>query len=233
MNTQSIIELARKSSRTTLTEVESKIVLQEAGIDVVKPTLVTSKGEAVIASKAMGLPVALKIVSPDITHKTDLGGVRLKLQTLKQVESAYDEIMSAVKEKKPDAVIEGMSVQKMARPGVEVIIGMTKDAQFGPVLMFGLGGVMVEILKDVSFRLTPLERIDARQMIEEIKGFPLLKGYRGSEEVDIPYLEGMLLKMSEFVEVHPEIKEVDLNPVFAYSKGALAVDARIILERLD
>jgi len=118
----------------------------------------------------------------------------------------------------------------MARPGVEVIIGMSQDAQFGPVLMFGLGGILVEVLKDVSFRIVPLSRRDAAEMIREIKGYPLLQGYRGREAVDISYLEELLIKVSNFAEHNPEVKELDLNPVFAYSDGAVAVDARVILE---
>ncbi|MDP2947965.1 MAG: acetate--CoA ligase family protein, partial [Chloroflexota bacterium] len=114
-------------------------------------------------------------------------------------------------------------------PGVEVIMGMTKDAQFGPVLMFGLGGVFVEVLKDVAFRIVPLEPRDARQMIREIQGFPVLEGVRGQEPADLAALENMLLRLSSFVEEHPEIAELDLNPVFAYKDGALAVDARIVL----
>jgi acyl-CoA synthetase (NDP forming) len=121
-------------------------------------------------------------------------------------------------------------VQKMARPGVEVIIGMTKDEQFGPVLMFGLGGVLVEVLKDVSFRIVPLTKRDAAEMVREIKGYPLLEGYRGQEAVNISYLEELLLKVSDFVEQNPEIKELDLNPIIAYRDGAIAVDARIMLE---
>jgi acyl-CoA synthetase (NDP forming) len=120
-------------------------------------------------------------------------------------------------------------VQKMARPGVEVIIGMSQDDQFGPVLMFGLGGILVEVLKDVSFRLVPLAKRDAAEMVREIKGYPLLEGYRGGEAVKISYLENLLLKVSDFVEKNPEVKELDLNPIFAYSDGALAVDARVIL----
>jgi acyl-CoA synthetase (NDP forming) len=138
--------------------------------------------------------------------------VKLGLKTSKQVESAYEEILSAVKQKYPRALIDGISVQKMARPGVEVIIGMTKDPQFGPVLMFGLGGILVEILKDVSFRIVPLEREDAREMIREIKGYPRLEGFRGGEPIDISILEEILLKVSRFVDDHTEIKELDLNP---------------------
>ena len=129
----------------------------------------------------------------------------------------------------PQAMIEGVSVQKMARPGVEVIIGMSKDAQFGPVLMFGLGGVLVEILKDVSFRIVPLAKRDAREMIKEIKGYPLLEGYRGQEPVDVANLEELIFMVSSFVEQNPEVAELDLNPIFAYSDGAVAVDARVIL----
>jgi acyl-CoA synthetase (NDP forming) len=135
-----------------------------------------------------------------------------------------------VKQKFPKATIEGVAVQSMARPGTEVIIGMTKDAQFGPVLMFGLGGVWVEVLKDVSFRIVPLTRRDATEMIKEIKGYPLLEGYRGMEPANIKVLEDMLLKVSEFMDRTPEIKEMDLNPVFAYKDGAVAVDARVVLE---
>ena len=117
----------------------------------------------------------------------------------------------------------------MARYGVEVIIGMSKDAQFGPVLMFGLGGVLVESLKDVSFRIVPLVKRDAKEMIREIKGYPLLEGYRGSEPVDVANLEELILNVSSFVEQYPEVEELDLNPIFAYSDGAVAVDARVIL----
>jgi acyl-CoA synthetase (NDP forming) len=174
--------------------------------------------------------VALKIVSPEISHKSDVGGVKLGLKTAKQVEAAYEEILSAVKKIYPHAVIDGVSVQKMARPGTEVIVGMTKDAQFGPVLMFGLGGILVELLKDVSFRIVPLEQEDAREMIHEIKGYPMFEGFRGREPVDTSVLEEILLKVSRFVDDHPEIKELDLNPIFAYKDGAVTVDARIILE---
>jgi acyl-CoA synthetase (NDP forming) len=118
----------------------------------------------------------------------------------------------------------------MAKQGIEVIIGMTKDAQFGPVIMFGLGGILVEVLKDVSFRIVPMTKRDASEMIGEIKGYPILKGYRGQDPADIPFLEDLIVKVSQFVDKNPEIKELDLNPVFAYKDGALAVDARIILE---
>jgi len=230
---QKIITKARKESRTLLTEIEAKELLKEAGINVVETKLATSKEQAVAISQKLGFPVALKIASTDIIHKSDAGGVKLGLKTVAQVSKAYDDIMKSIKKTIPNARIEGVSVQKMAKPGVEVIIGMSKDAQFGPVLMFGLGGIFVEILKDVSFRIVPLMKRDAKDMIREIKGFPLLQGYRGSEPVDLENLENILLKISEFVEKTPEVKELDLNPIFAYKDGAVAVDARVILEKAD
>lgn len=231
MAMQKIIEKARKEGRTLLTEIEAKELLKGAGISVVETKLATSKEEAIAISQKFGFPVVLKIASADVVHKSDAGGVKLGLKTATQVGKAHDDIMKSIKKAFPDAKIEGVSVQKMAKPGVEVIIGMSKDAQFGPVLMFGLGGVLVEILKDVSFRIVPLLKRDAKEMIRDIKGFPLLQGYRGSDPVDIENLENMLLKVSEFVEKTPEVKELDLNPIFAYKDGAVAVDARVILEK--
>ena len=225
-----IISLARKEKRTALTEVESKQIIGEVGIEVVETKLARTKEEAISIAKQMGFPVALKIVSPDIIHKSDSGGVKLGLKNAADVGRAYSEIRATIKQKEPKAKIHGVSIQKMSRPGVEVIMGMTKDAQFGPVLMFGLGGVFVEVLKDVSFRIVPIVKRDANQMIEEIKGYPVLQGYRGQEPANIPALEDMLLRLSDFIEQTPEIKELDLNPILAYADGAVAVDARVILE---
>ncbi|MCK4331321.1 MAG: acetate--CoA ligase family protein [Dehalococcoidia bacterium] len=230
MTKNEILSQARKQKRTLLTEIESKEFLKEAGIPVVEAKLARTKKEAVAISKEMGFPVVLKVMSPDVIHKSDSGGVKLGLSNAAQVGRACSEIRSAVKQHYPKAKIQGISVQKMARPGVEVIIGMTKDAQFGPVLMFGLGGILVEVLKDVSFRIVSLTKRDAREMIKEIKGYPILEGYRGQEPADVPFLEGLLVKVSDFVDKNPEIKELDLNPIFAYKDGAVAVDARVILE---
>jgi len=230
MTGQDIIGRARSEGRSLLTEVEAKDLLREAGISVVDTRLATSREEAISIAGTLGLPVALKIASADVVHKSDAGGVKLGLETAEQVGKAYDDIMDAIRKAFPDARIQGVSVQKMARPGVEVIIGMSKDAQFGPVLMFGLGGILVEILKDVSFRIVPLVKRDAAEMVREIKGYPLLEGYRGSEPADVGNLENLILKVSDFVEKTPDIKELDLNPIFAYSDGAVAVDARVVLE---
>ncbi len=229
MSTIEIIDKAKSEGRTILTEVESKQVLAEAGISTARAQLAASREEAVTAARQIGLPVVLKIVSPDISHKSDVGGVKLNLGSEEEVAAAFDEIVATARRAEAGATVLGVSVQKMARPGVEVIMGMTKDPQFGPVLMFGLGGVFVEVLKDVAFRIVPLEPRDARQMIRDIQGFPVLEGFRGQEPADLAALEDMLIRLSTFVEEHPEIQELDLNPIFAYKDGALAVDARIVL----
>ncbi len=213
-----------------MNEVESKEFIQASGIPVVQARLAASQREAVALAGEIGFPVALKIVSPEIIHKSDVGGVRLGLKSQAEVRRAYSEIVSAAKRSNAAAHILGVSVQAMATPGVEVILGMTQDPQFGPVLMFGLGGVMVEVLKDVAFRLVPLTRYDARQMVREIRGYPILNGYRGHEPADVAALEDSLLKLSRFIEAHPEVNELDLNPVFAYRNGVLAVDARVVLK---
>jgi acyl-CoA synthetase (NDP forming) len=225
-----IIADALQQGRTLLTEIEAKQVLQELGIATAMGQLATSEAEAVQAAEAIGFPVVLKISSAEIVHKSDGGGVQLNLQTPDAVRQAYRDIMQRVAEREPNASIEGVAVQPMAQPGTEVIIGMSKDVSFGPVLMFGLGGVMVEILKDVAFRIVPISERDAEEMIRDIKGFPVLDGYRGAAPADLSALQHMLCTISDFVEATPAVKEIDLNPVYAYPDGALAVDARIILE---
>jgi acyl-CoA synthetase (NDP forming) len=223
------LNIVKKSRTPILDEIQCKTILKSAGIKVTVPVLAASKKEAIAAAEKMEYPVVMKIVSPQITHKSDIGGVKLKLQDKGQVGTAYDEIMAAVKKKAAKAEIDGVSIQKMAAPGLELVIGMTRDPQFGPMLMFGLGGTSVEILKDVAFRITPLTREDAGNMIRQIKGYRLLEGYRGQPPVDIACLEDMLMKLSAFIEENPEIMEMDINPLIAYKNGAVAVDARIIL----
>lgn len=230
MTKAAILEKAVKEKRTLLTEIESKELLKAAKIPVVETKLATSKTGAVEIARKMGFPVVMKIVSPDVTHKSDAGGVKLGIANATQAGKAYSEILANVKKYNPKAKITGVSVQKMAKQGIEIIIGMSKDAQFGPVIMFGLGGILVEVLKDVAFRIVPLTKRDASEMITEIKGFPVLKGFRGQEPANIPFLEDLIVKVSDFVDKNPQIKELDLNPVFAYKDGAMAVDARIILE---
>ena len=231
MGKLSVFDQVKKEGRSVLTEIESKRMLKQVAISVVETKLAKTQKEAVSLSRKMGFPVALKITSPDVIHKSDSGGVKLSLNNVIEVKKAYDEILKKVRKQYPHAVVHGVSVQKMVRPGTEVIIGTSKDPQFGPVIMFGVGGVFVELLKDVSFRIIPLERKDAQEMIREIKGYPLLEGYRGKEPANISALVEIILKISKLIEENPQIKEIDLNPIFAYRDKAIAVDARMILER--
>ena len=229
MKTKEILARARQENRAVLTEIEAKQLLTEAGIECTETRLATTNDAALRLSEEFGYPVVLKVSSVDITHKSDAGGVKVNLKNKVEVENAFDAIMRSCKAAVPTARIEGVSVQRMARPGVEVIMGMTKDPSFGPVIMFGLGGIFVEVLKDVAFRIVPIEKADAEEMINEIKGRKLLEGYRGQEPADVARLQQMLLKLSGFVNTTPEIEEIDMNPVFAYEDGAVVVDARVIL----
>ncbi len=170
-----IIAQARSEGRSVLSEIEAKQLLGAAGIPVVETRLATSAGEASSIAEELGYPVALKIVSEQITHKSDVGGVALALADAEAVREAFDRVTKAGKSADPKAKIDGVSVQRMAEAGIEVITGMTMDAQFGPVLMFGLGGVLVEVLKDVAFRVVPITARDANQMVREIQGFPILE----------------------------------------------------------
>jgi acyl-CoA synthetase (NDP forming) len=225
-----IFEQVKKEGRSVLTEFECKKILKQVGIPVVETKLAKTQKEAVSLSQKFGFPVVLKIISPDIVHKSDSGGVKLSIHNVTEVKKAYDDILKKVGKQYPEAVIHGISVQKMARPGTEVIIGTSQDPQFGPVLMFGLGGIFVELLKDVSFRIIPVERRDAQEMIQEIKGYPLLQGYRGKEPANLPALVEILLTISKLVEENPQIRELELNPIFVYRNKAMTVDARIILK---
>lgn len=224
-----IIAKARAEGRGVLTEAESKQLLAGLGIRTTQMRPAASREAAVAVSREVGYPCVLKVSSPDISHKSDAGGVKVGLADEAQVSEAYDAVMASCRAAFPDAAIEGVMVQDMAPPGLEVIVGMATDPQFGPVLMFGLGGVWVEVLKDVSFKIAPLTRDDARAALTEIRAARLLDGFRGAEPVDKAALEDILLRVSDFVMRTPEVKEMDLNPVFAYPDGAVAVDARVIL----
>ncbi|HPT38219.1 MAG TPA: acetate--CoA ligase family protein [Methanothrix sp.] len=219
-----VIDQVRSEGRTYLMEHESKAVLECLGITTTGSRVAQSEKEAVEIFQSLGGPVVMKVLSPDVVHKSDAGGVKLNLRTAEEAKAAYRDIVHAFSGKK----LAGVSVQRMAEQGIEAIIGVANDATFGPVIMFGLGGVFVEVLKDVSFRSIPISAFDARDMIEEIKGYALLRGYRGHSS-DIEALEKVLLSISEFVMENPDISEMDLNPVFLYSDGYMVVDARIIL----
>lgn len=220
----------RKSGRKFLLEPEAKAVCIEYGIPVTKFKVAKTVDEAVEFAEEIGYPVVLKIVSPDILHKFDVGGVVLNIKTSKDVRKAYTQILDNVKKKAPNTKIVGVLIQEMAPSSTEVIVGATKDPQFGPAVMFGLGGIFVEVLKDVTFRIAPLSEEEAKEMITEVKGYPLLTGYRGQPPADMDAIIKILLNTSKLVTEHLEIKELDLNPIMVYEKGAKTVDARIILE---
>jgi len=188
-----------------------------------------NRGEAAAAAKQIGFPVAMKIKSPDVVHKTDVGGVKLNLHTEEEAAKAFDEIRVALAQKKPDARFEGVTVEPMVSGGIETIVGMSRDPLFGPVVLFGLGGVAVELLRDVAVRVAPITDRDAEEMLGEIRGAPLLDGYRGAPAVDKASLLDLLHRVSRLAVDHPEILELDLNPVVAFPGGkpALVLDARV------
>jgi len=224
-----IIVNAKREGRKILLEHEAKSLISYYGIPTTKISLAESEDDAVKAAKEIGFPVVLKIVSPDVVHKSDVGGVMVNLKDEEEVRTAYKRILQNVKQHVPNARITGILVQEFAPPGLELIIGLIRDPQFGPTVMFGLGGVFVEVYKDVSFRVAPLTEEDADSMIKEIKSYRLLMGYRGMEPVDIEALKQSLLKAGQVGLENEDIAEMDLNPVIAYPKGLKVVDARIVL----
>ena len=225
-----IIETARAEGRRFLLEPEAKKLLELHGAPASQDQVAQSAEDAVRMAENVDGAVVLKVVSPQILHKSDAGGVRIGLYGQEQVRRAYDEILANARRFDPDAEIRGVLVSPMAAKGVEVIIGTKFDDQFGPVIMYGLGGIMVEILKDVSFRVLPLSPSSARKMIEETKSFPILDGVRGTPPSDKKAIQKLLLVCSEVVESYPKIVEMDLNPVIVHTRGVSVVDARIILK---
>ncbi len=221
-----IISRAESEERTYLMEHECKEILIKEGISTTGNAMAQSAVEAVEISSKIGYPVVLKVLSPEVIHKSDLGGVKLNLKNAAEVQEAFLEIIKAF----PDQKLAGVAVQKMYSPGLEAIIGVSSDPTFGPVLMFGLGGVFVEVLKDVSFRILPVTEADIEEMIKEIRGYELLRGYRGTA-VDLSALKELMFKVSNLVMRYPNIKELDLNPVFLYPEGNITIDARIFLEK--
>lgn len=223
-----LIERAKAEKRPLL-ETEAKELLKEYGIPVPDFKLIKSKDEIIGLAKEINFPIVMKIVSPDIIHKTDAGGVKIGIKDEKEAKSAFQEIIFKAKKYNKETKISGAIVYTMVPQGTEIIIGMMKDPHFGPVIMFGLGGIFVEILKDISFRILPLEEKDAREMITEIKGYEILKGVRGEGPKDIKAIKTLLMKISQLSIENPEINEIDLNPIFVFEKGLQVVDARMIL----
>ena len=220
---------ARRAGRTTLGEREAREVIAAYGFRLPQNVLARTVDEAVQAAKQMGFPVALKIVSPDILHKTDVGGVRLNLLDADAVSQGFAGIDISVRKFFPNATIQGIAVQEMVIGGKEVILGMTRDPSFGPLLMFGLGGIYVEVLKDVAFRVAPIGPDEADSMIREIRSFPLLRGVRGEKPSDLGAIVDALCRLSQLCVDFPEILEMDVNPLLVKpeGEGAVAIDARL------
>jgi len=214
-----------------LTEDKAKKILKEHGIPVPKEELAENEEKAIEIAKKIGFPVALKLISPDILHRSDAKAIMLNLKNEEELRKGFKEIIKNAKNFDPYARIHGVLVQEMLPQGREVIVGLIKDPQFGHVVMFGLGGIFVEILKDVAFRVTPIDKKEALKMMKEIKGYKILEGVRGISPSDINAIADVIVKVSELGVKMPEIKELDINPLFAYEKGAVAVDCRIILQR--
>ncbi len=226
-----IIETAREEGRHVLLEHEGKRLLALHDAPVTADRLAASADEAVAIASEIGGPVALKICSPDVLHKSDAGGVKLRLGTPDAVRGAWEEILESVRRHRAKADIRGCVVSPMAAPGVEVIAGTKIDPQFGPVILFGVGGILVEVLKDVVFRVLPISRRSAKEMLSEIRSAPILHGFRGESPVDLDALADLLMTVAEIVESYPAISEMDLNPVLARPDGLSIVDVRVLLHR--
>ncbi|GLB60564.1 acetate--CoA ligase family protein [Cytobacillus sp. NCCP-133] len=229
---QHIINISKEEKRAVLTEIESKQILRHIGIPVPDFRLARSADEAVVQAKYIGFPLVLKIVSPDIVHKSDAKGVILNIQDEQQLRNAYNEIMINANEYNSDAKIIGVSIQQMVSGDKEVIIGMNRDDVFGPVLLFGAGGIFVEVLKDVTLKVLPLAEKDIDNMFTEIQANKILRGFRGTLPADLLSLKAIIKKVAELSTDFPEISELELNPVIVHEqgKGAVALDARIILD---
>jgi acetyl-CoA synthetase (ADP-forming) len=224
-----IIEMAVNEGRDFLFEHEAKALCNLYDMPVTKISVAGSEEEAVKAAEEIGYPIVLKIVSPQVLHKSDAGGVLVNMKNEEDVRNGYNTILKNVKTHVPTAEITGILVQEMAPNGTEVIIGSTKDPTFGPTIMFGLGGIFVEILKDVSFRIIPINRTDAEDMVKEIKAYKILEGVRGNPPSDVKAILDILMATSRMLIDCPEVSELDMNPLIVYEKGAKIVDARIIL----
>ncbi len=228
MNARTIISRARNGKRSLL-EPEAYAVLAEYGIPALDHRLARSPEEAGKMAAGIGFPVAMKVVSPDVIHKSDSGGVKLGIDSPAAAASAFTAINESVRRAVKDARIEGVLITPMAAGGIEVIAGMVRDPQFGPAVMFGLGGIFVEILKDVAFEIAPVSREEAERLVKSIKGYPLLAGARGLKPCNLESLYAVITGLSRLSMELPEVKEIDLNPVLAGPSGARVLDARILL----
>jgi acetyl-CoA synthetase (ADP-forming) len=230
MQPYEIFSKVKKSRRNNLTELESREVLTHYNIPLVKGEIVKSVDEAKRLIEKIGYPVALKVVSRQIIHKSDVGGVMLNIKNEKELFQDYHQLIKNIEKNAPNATIDGIFVQEMLPRDIEVIVGGKKDSTFGQTIAFGFGGIFVEIFDDISFRVVPITKEDALEMIKEIKAQKILEGYRGKRPADVNALVDVLLKTSKLLQENPEIKELDINPIFALPDRAVAGDARIIIE---
>ncbi len=226
-----ILNSIRKDGRRELMELESKRILATWEVPVNRTELARDLSEAVKVAREVRYPIVLKIASPDIIHKSEAKGVKVGLSSELELIKSFGELIDNAREYKPDAKIVGVTIQEYIPPAREVIVGALQDPSFGATVMFGLGGVWVEMLDDISFRLAPLSAADARELIQEIKGYPVLAGIRGTPPADVGALVDIIQKVGQLVHEFPEITEMDLNPIFAFDdgKGAIVADARIVL----
>lgn len=229
--TSEIIQTAMKNGRVNLLETEAKEICADYRMPIPPFELAKSAEQASSVAQKLGYPIVLKIVSQDILHKTEAGGVLLGIQNPVEVRNGFSRIVDNARRYNSNAKLEGVLVQRMAPPGREIIIGGLVDPQFGQTLMFGLGGVFVEILRDVTLRIAPIVKQDAQEMIREIKAYPILKGFRGQPPADEDAIVDILLSASDLMMENQDINQMDLNPVMIYDKGASIVDARMILQR--
>ena len=224
-----LIKDALSSKRRTLLESEAKKLISAWGISTPKSVLIKKKKDIEAEAKKLTPPYVLKVVSQDILHKSEAGGVVTDIKNIKELNNVWTKMAKNISHKMPTARIEGFLLEEMSPSGVEVIIGGLRDPQFGPVVIFGTGGISVELMKDVSYRLAPLDKKEALEMIKEVKGYPLLTGFRGSKPADIDSLSTAIIKLSKILIEIEDIKEIEINPLFVYEKGVRAVDARVVL----
>jgi acyl-CoA synthetase (NDP forming) len=226
---QEILSKAVLAGRHTLLDPEAASICSYSGITVPELRVATTVNDACTISQELGFPLVLKIISPEIIHKTEAGAVQVNIQDREQLKKGFEKTLASARAHVPNATITGVLIQRMARKGVEVIVGGFRDPQFGPTVLFGLGGVFVEIFKDVVFRLAPVDESEAYSMVRSLQAYPILCGYRDMPRADESALVDILLKTSRLMSEHPEIDQIDLNPIISSEKETIAVDARILL----
>lgn len=230
LEVKKLIKEAVSEGRKALLEPEAMALISAWGIPVPKTAFIEWSRERVVGTGDISPPYVLKVVSPDILHKSDVGGVIRGIRYAEEVGRAVARIERNISEKAPKARIEGFLLEEMAPRGLEVIIGGLRDLQFGPAVMFGIGGIAVELMRDISYRLAPFDKDEALNMMKEVRTYPLLAGFRGSRQVDMNRVASVIVKVSEMLLEIEEIKGIEINPLLAYEDGVMAVDARVVLK---